>query len=102
MDNEVVDVEVPELTEEQLRNITWHLNDEMWSKMGEDYDGEIYFEYRSIGVATVIEFLGVAIWSSENEGHNVTSESIVDSANELLNKVKNLKRFAYMDEPQGG
>jgi len=85
--------EIPDISESTLLDIVNTLNEDIYEQVDTDYEGEIYFEYQTIGVASVISFLGYAIWSSEGDGTDVTPQSIVDSANKLLAKVKGLAAF---------
>ena len=85
------------ITEEELMDIVTCLNEDIYEHFDTDYDGEIYCEYRTIGNASCIEFLGMQIWCSENEGYEVAGEDILNSANALLDKVKSLPSFKYSE-----
>jgi len=89
--------EIVEISEDNIRDIVSYLNDELYEKI-DDYDGEICFEYRTIGVASIIEFLGFQVWGSENEGYEVTAQDIVNNVNKLLKLVQDLGRFTCPKE----
>jgi len=90
--------EIVKISEDNIRDIVSHLEDELFEKLGEDYDGEIFFAYGSIGVASNLEFLGYQIWDSEDDGYEITAQDIVDKVNKLLKLVQDLGRFTCPKE----
>ena len=89
------DTKVILITEKELIDIVCNLNDDIYDHFDVNYDGGIYFEYRTIGNASIITFLGLTIWCSEEEGYEITPEDIISSANALIDQIKSIPRLKY-------
>jgi len=88
--------DIQEITEKEIIELVNDLNCDLFEKfekLGEDYDGEVMLEYRTIGVASSVMFLGYQIWCSENEGWEITIQDIVDNVNKLIKMVTKLGKF---------
>jgi len=102
MDENIQDVQdgqdIQRITEQDIIELVNNLNCNMFEKWGEDYDGEVIFEYRTIGVAASIMFLGYRVWGSEEEGYEIKIQDIVDNVNKLIKMVTKLGEFKIEKE----
>lgn len=64
-----------------IGKIISHINDELYDQLEHD---EIYLEMISVGHMTIIKFLGIQLWNSENDERQEIHEEIYEPLEQFL------------------